>query len=152
MMRMLRQIDVLVAKRFFFPIIVWICRRTGVSQYGFASYAAVLSLLCIVPLIVKRGADAMTIGQFILLGLVGAMLAVHAMRPEMVRRSRGLMRAFIWSMIALNTIDYLTGNFRIYALLLWTFQLFAEYALMIDHIPPAQTKTRKADAAKARSS
>jgi hypothetical protein len=152
MMRMLREIDVLVAKRFFFPVIVWICRRTGVSQYGFASYAAVLSLLCIVPLIVNRGTDSMTLGQLILLGLVGVMLAMHAMRPEMVRRSRGYMRAFIWSMIALNTIDLLSGDFRIYALLLWTFQLFAEYALMIDRIPPAQPKTRKARAAKAHSS
>lgn len=151
-MRTLQEIDVLVAKRFFFPIIVWICRRTGVSQYGFASYAAVLSLLCIVPLIVKSGINANMTGQFLLLALVGVMLATHAMRPEMIRRSRGFMRAFIWSMIVVNLIDYLIGNFRIYALLIWTFQLFAEYALMIDRIPPSAAKKRKAAAVKAGSS
>jgi hypothetical protein len=142
-MGLLIEADALVAKRLFFPVIVRICGLTRVSQYGFASYATVLSLLCIVPLVMIGRAHGDDLGEIVILGLVALMLAYHALRPELVRPSRGFWRALMWAMVALNLISCLRGEVGVTALLMWSFQLFAEYALLIGPIPPLRAKKRK---------
>ena len=136
----LMEVDVFVAKKVFFPIIIAVCRLTRVTQYGLASYASVLSVLCIVPLIMARGSGASLLGQSLVLAVVATMLAYHAMHPELMRRPRGFWRAFAWAMVALNILDAFTSKLQLYALLMWVFQLFAEYALMIDTIPPLEAE------------
>ncbi len=141
-MNIFREADALAARKLFFPIIIQICRLAGISQYAFASYATVLSLLCIVPLVMEGGSDANRIFQFVMLAIVALMLVYHAMRPAIIRPSRGFWRAFAWAMVALNVLDYIVDDFRPYSLLMWLFMLFGEYALLIGTIPPDETKKR----------
>jgi hypothetical protein len=140
---MLMEADAFLARKLFFPIIIGICRLTGTTQYGFASYASVLSALCIAPLIMAGGSGASLLAQSVVLAAVATMVAYHAMHPEMVRRPRGFWRGFTWAMIGLNILQASTGKFQLYALLMWVFQLFAEYALMIDTIPPLEAIERR---------
>ena len=142
-MNSLREADAWAARRLFFPLIFRVCRLTRISQYEFAGYAAVLSLLCFVPLLLGGRVWPIPTGTLVLLGIVGIMIANHGLRPEVLRRPIAFWRAYIWLMIALNVIGYFTESFRPYGLLLWVFQQFAQYALLIDTLPPAPGAERR---------
>lgn len=138
--------DQWAAKRLFFPVIVKVCQLTKVDQYQFASYCFVASLLFLVPPLMSVGSFALQVIGLLFITLILVVKALTMGLDQFTTRgSSGFWRGLGWAMIALGLFEYLVGTFDkldSYALAFWLLHQFAEYARMIDTIPPTKKKQK----------
>jgi hypothetical protein len=137
----LRRADVWAAKRLFFPVIVRFCQATGLDQFGFAGYAAVISTLFWVPLMAAGGAWANMLMQIVGGLVVVTMVVMVGILGKLPSQPRPFWRGFGWVMVIEHGIMVMmigNGKGDGWLTLSWLCMLFAEYAWMIDRIPPLE--------------
>lgn len=142
-MPLAERLDAAVAKRLFFPLIVTVARFARISQYEFAAYAAVGGFLCLVPMVADSQLPVGALTRYAVLAFIAFGVAVLALKPHLLARTNGFLRAAIWIMFAENLSLSILVHLRPAPLALWSLQLFSHYALMIDTIPPAPRGNRE---------
>jgi len=140
---MLRRIDAWLGRAIMHPPIIWLCQRTGSSQYAIASYAWMLAAWTLIMRITFDG-----LGDWIwaLLIVVVALFetTLAALHPDRPRRSSAGLRILIlvftlYDVVQLAVRSGHTG----FAGFNWgdawdLFALIGEYAKTIRTIPPRQ--------------
>ena len=147
---MIRRLDQWIGKHIFHPPIIWICQRTGFSQYQLSRYLAWIGV-AIFLVICPRSSWS----DFLLFTLIAIILVVRTILlgvgSDRPMQSLGSTRFIALFAIAYNLLRitvifvgykyvsfedlYLAGSFLIMAT--------AEYALTITTIPPHKNKKKK---------
>ena len=150
---MIRRVDFWIATHVFHPPIIWLCQRTGMTQYAVASYAWLAAIFTFIADMRTAGVGDIVWSVIIsVLAIVNT--AVSALYPDMPRRPSFPIRMFIWAIAALGAVDlfahYQTaGEFKGLWGIAWDiFALIAEYAKTIDTIPPRKLPNPQAGAFK----
>ena len=140
---MIRRLDYWIGTWLFHPPIIWLCQRTGMTQYAVAAYAWMAAAFTLIT----------RIGQHdVIYAVVATLIAVlstvsAALRPDMRRRPSLWFRLFIWAMVLLDAADHATGHVRSNDPMAWRLAwdalgLIGEYAKTIYTIPPRKRRER----------
>jgi len=146
---MIRRIDTWIGTKLFHPPIIWLCQRTGMSQFAVARYGWMLAAWTLVMRIGFEG-----VGDWIFSALVILVTVLETWRAAVMpdapsRRSDGLriiILFFAMFDIALLVIGSARSGFPGFR---WghawdLFALTAEYAKTIRTIPPREARRREA--------
>ncbi len=150
---MLMKIDAWFGRAIMHPPIIWLCQRTGSSQYAIASYAWMLAAWTLIMRVTFDG-----VGDWIWAVLIVAVAlfetAQAALYPDRPRRSSAGLRLIVLAFVAVDLVEFLirtrhsgfTGFNWGHA---WDiFALVGEYAKTIRTIPPRQLSKREASTKK----
>jgi hypothetical protein len=148
---MIRRIDHWIGTRLFHPPIIWLCQRTGMTQFAVARYGWMLAAWTLVMRITFEG-----VGDWILSALIIVVTLLETWRAAVMpnaptRRNDGLrivillFATFDIGMLVFVSARYGFPGFH------WghawdLFALTAEYAKTIRTIPPRKHKAAKAAA------
>jgi hypothetical protein len=144
---MIRRVDFWIGTHLFHPPIIWLCQRTGMTQYAFAGYAWLAAIFTLVA--DMRTGNAGDVVWSVVISLLAVFNTVlTAINPDMPRRPSFTVRMFIWAVAAIGAVDLLahyrmTGEVKADWGLAWdAFALTAEYAKTIATIPPRKRRER----------
>ena len=150
---MLTRFDAWFGRAIMHPPIIWLCQRTGSSQYAIASYAWMLAAWTLIMRITFNG-----FGEWIwaLLIVVVALFetALAALYPDRPRRSSAGLRLIVLAFTMLDLIQLAIHTSRNgFTGFTWShawdlFALIGEYAKTIRTIPPRKLPEPKVSARK----
>jgi hypothetical protein len=150
----IRRLDFWIGTRLFHPPVIWLCQRTGMTQYAVAAYAWLAATFTLVATL--KSSSAGEIAVTVLISALAVITTVGtALYPDMPRRPSLTFRVFIWVITIINALDlicrYSAGGSGGSG---WggawdAFALVGEYAKTIVTIPPRKrrepsTKAREA--------
>jgi hypothetical protein len=139
---MIRSLDYWIGTRLFHPPIIWICQRSGATQWAIASYAWMMASFTLV----MRARFVMNLNEVVFtaatsLIAIGVTLAA-ALIPDTPRQPSFPFRCFIWFLALMDVADMAFGRPRHGEVAVWwglvweVFALIGEYAKTIRTIPP----------------
>jgi hypothetical protein len=142
---MIRRIDAWIGTRLFHPPIIWLCQRTGMTQFGVARYGWMLAAWTLVMRIGFEG-----VGDWIFSALVLVVTVIETWRAAVMpnapsRRSDGLrLIILLFAAFDVGTLIFLSARYG-FPGFQWShawdlFALTAEYAKTIRTIPPRKRK------------
>lgn len=145
---MIRRLDQWIGRRLFHPPIIWLCQRTGMSQFAVARYGWMLAAWTLVMRISFEGVGDWIFSALIVLVTVLETWRAAVMPNAPTRRSDGLriiillFAAFdIGSLVVISARYGFPGFHWGHA---WDlFALTADCAKTIRTIPPRETRTRR---------
>ena len=140
---MIHRIDTWLGTRVFHPPIIWLCQRTGMTQWAISAYAWMAAAFTLVARI-REG----EIGFAIAATLMAVISTVSAaLWPNMRRRPALWFRVFIWALAMLDIVGRADGAGQSGGAFAWSlvwdaFALIGEYAKTIAIIPPRKRRER----------
>jgi hypothetical protein len=146
---MMRRIDLWVGTRLFHPPIIWLCQRTGMTQFAVARYAWMLAAWTLVMRISFEGVGDWIFSALILIVTVLETWRAAVMPNVPTRRNDGLrFIILIFTAIDIGTLVLHTAR-NGFPGLSWShawdlFALIAEYAKTIRTIPPRKLPEHRA--------
>ena len=139
---MIRRIDTWIGTKLFHPPIIWLCQRSGMTQWAVSAYAWMAAAFTLVVR-VREG----EIGFAIAATLMAVISTVSAaLWPDMRRRPALWFRLFIWGMVLIDVVGRAVGPARptndplIWRIAWDVFGLIGEYAKTITTIPPRKRR------------
>jgi hypothetical protein len=133
----LTKLDLWIGKTLFLPTIIKFCQMTGQSQYAISRL-----LWFVVALDQLRLAE--TLGQQILAGVFSlVMMLTASLRADMPSFSMMWFRMLALALLILDVMHGIRAE-EWRGIEIWLIILFAEYAVMIRTIPPAETRRKAA--------
>jgi hypothetical protein len=136
--------DEWMAKRVFSPIIIRVCQWTKTNQYVFADYAMVMAVFCFAGVSAQMIEFGLYVVGFIFAAISVAVLALSAFFIGTPRPPSSFWRAFGWVLLALTALEIFLGVAnRQFTIMIWIFHQFAQYARLIDSIPPREEENKK---------
>ena len=146
---MIRRLDAWIGTKLFHPPIIWLCQRTGMSQFAVARYGWMLAAWTLVMRISFEG-----VGDWIFSALVILVTVLETWRAAVMpnspsRRSDGLrviILLFAMFDVGLLVVESARSGFPGFH---WghawdLFALTAEYAKTVRTIPPREAQKRQA--------
>ncbi len=149
---MIRRIDSWIGTRLFYPPIIWLCQRTGMTQFAVARYSWMLAAWTLIMRISFEG-----VGDWIFSALVIVVTLIETWRAAVMpnaptQRNNGLrIIILIFAAFDIGTLVFVSARSG-FPGFQWShawdlFALIAEYAKTIRTIPPRTSKkARKAEA------
>jgi hypothetical protein len=141
------RLDAWIGTRLFHPPIIWLCQRTGRTQYAVAAYAWLAATFTLVATL-----KSSSVGEIAVTVLISALAVITtvgtALNPDMPRRPSFHFRVFIWTITILNVLDFIVrkttaGSVGSGWSGAWdAFALTGEYAKTIVTIPPRKRRER----------
>ncbi|WP_298690321.1 hypothetical protein [uncultured Sphingomonas sp.] len=152
---MIRRLDHWIGTRLFHPPIIWLCQRTGMTQYAVARYGWMLAAWTLVMRISFNG-----LGDWIFSALILVVTLLETWRAAVTpdaptRRNDGLrLIILVFALIDVVKLVYVSAH-QAFPGFSWTeawdvFALVAEYAKTIDTIPPRRRRDVRTTAARQR--
>ena len=136
----LRAADAWIGKTLFVPPIIWLCQRTGQSQFAISKLFWFIAAL-----------DAFYRAETLVQSVIWGLLSIVMMLTASLRADTPSRSLFGWRLLAIGFLlfDILIGvvSGRWAGVEFWIFVLTAEYAATIRTIPPTEIKRRKEAAA-----
>jgi hypothetical protein len=150
---MIRRIDHWIGSRLFHPPIIWLCQRTGMTQFAVARYGWMLAAWTLVMRISFEG-----VGDWIFSALIILVTLVETWRAAVMpnspaRRNDGLrIIVLLFAAFDVSTLVFVSARYG-FPGFHWghawdLFALTAEYAKTIRTIPPRKVSQRKVRATK----
>lgn len=141
---MLNRIDVFMGARVFLPLIIWWCRLIGISNYRLANYLSWIAGLLILYGLGRNGAEH----GWTLFGIILAVMFTTFMvatRPESPSVAGPQWLRMVFYALALSEVValFFGNSLHIDDIALLMFPA-ADYARMIDRIPPKRKKRKAA--------
>lgn len=145
---MIRRIDYWIGTKLFHPPIIWLCQRTGMSQWAIASYAWMVGGFSLLMQIRIFGPGSNVLFAILAIFVAVAATLAAALIPDIPRRPSAYFRFFIWFVTAIGLADLVVWPSYANAHLMWGFAwdlcgLIAEYAKTIATIPPRTLPKRR---------
>lgn len=141
---MIHHLDAWMGKTLFHPIIIRVCQKTGITQYRFALYGWIITLLTILSIRPHGWLGWFFYPIFVLIA-VAQMYAVTQWPDHKLESSSDSIgwRILWWACLLLDLKSvFLEGDPHFYVPLGDVSALFALYAKTIKTIPPLEEKKR----------
>lgn len=125
------RIEAITCNYVFYPIISRFCKLINSTPKILSQYLYALSLILVIPSIsqVTGGNKILVVIGFIAIAILICYLALY---PNVLYVSSSTWRVALWFLITSNIYWLYQGWARPFSLIMWSLQLFGDYALALE--------------------